>query len=72
MEAALSIARAIAANAPFGVRMTKEVVWANLSAPDLRTAIALENRTQVLCALTGDVDEAMAAFREKRPPVFRR
>jgi enoyl-CoA hydratase/carnithine racemase len=71
MGAALEIARAIAANAPFGVRMTKEVVWANLSAPDLRTAMALENRTQVLCAMTGDVNEAMAAFREKRPPTFR-
>ena len=70
MEAAMSLARTIAANAAFGVAMTKEVVWANLSAPDLRTAMALENRTQVLCALTGDLDEAMAALREKRPPRF--
>jgi enoyl-CoA hydratase len=70
MATAMELARAIAANAPFGVRMTKEVVWSNLSAPDLETAIALENRTQVLCALTGDVDEATAAFREKRPAQF--
>jgi enoyl-CoA hydratase len=68
---ALKLARAIAANAAFGVAMTKEVVWANLSAPDLRTAIALENRTQVLCAMTGDANEAMAAFREKRAPKFK-
>ena len=71
METALGIARTIAANAPFGVRMTKEVVWANLQTPDLQAAIALENRTQVLCALTGDVDEAMAAFREKRAAVWK-
>ncbi len=70
MPEALSMARAIAANAAFGVAMTKEVVWANLGAPDLRTAIALENRTQILCVMTGDVDEAMSAFREKRPPRF--
>lgn len=71
MSAALELARAIAANAAFGVAMTKEVVWANLGTPDLRTAIALENRTQVLCAMTGDVDEAMTAFRENRPPRFK-
>lgn len=70
MEAATTIARAIAANAPFGVAMTKEVVWANLTTPDLHTAMLLENRTQVLCALTGDVDEAAQAFREKRAPRF--
>jgi enoyl-CoA hydratase len=70
MPTALEMARLIAANAPFGVRMTKEVVWANLSAPDLHTAIQLENRTQVLCASTGDLDEALAAFREKRPAKF--
>lgn len=70
MPAALDLARAIAANAAFGVAMTKEVVWANLGTPDLRAAIALENRTQVLCVMTGDVDEAMSAFKEKRPPRF--
>ncbi len=70
MPAALDLARAIAANAAFGVAMTKEVVWANLGTPDLRAAIALENRTQVLCVMTGDVDEAMNAFKQKRPPRF--
>lgn len=70
IQAALELARVIAANAAFGVAMTKEVVWANLGASDLRAAMALENRTQVLCVMTGDVDEAMNAFREKRAPKF--
>lgn len=70
MDSALSIARSIAANSPFGVRMSKEVIYASLSAPDLRTASAIENRTQLLCGQTGDVAEAMAAFRENRAPRF--
>ncbi|MDR2188056.1 MAG: enoyl-CoA hydratase/isomerase family protein [Azonexus sp.] len=70
MDEALALARTIAANAPFGVRMTKQLVTHGLAIADLETAIQMENRTQVLCALTGDVDEAMRAFREKRPASF--
>lgn len=70
MATALEIARAIAANSAFGVRMSKEVIYAALSAPDLRTASAIENRTQILCGYTGDTAEAIAAFREKRQPRF--
>jgi len=70
MADALALARAIAANSPFGVRMTKQVVTHGLTIADLETAIQMENRTQVLCAMTGDVDEAMRAFREKRPARF--
>jgi len=70
MEAAMETARAINANAPFAVMMSKEVIWSGVAAPDLRTALAIENRTQVLCNLTGDIKEAVAAFREKRPPNF--
>lgn len=70
IETAFEIARAIASNAGFGVRMSKDVIYANLSAPDIRTASAIENRTQLLCGFTGDPREAMAAFREKRAPRF--
>jgi enoyl-CoA hydratase len=51
--------------------MTKELLDANASAGSLRHAIQTENRTQVLCNFTGDVAEAVAAFREGRPPDFR-
>jgi enoyl-CoA hydratase len=70
VEAALDIAQQIAANSPFGVRMTKEVMQANLDAPSLAAALELENRTQILCTRTRDQREAMAAFLEKRPAVF--
>jgi enoyl-CoA hydratase len=70
MESAMEIARSIATNSGFGVRMSKDVIYAALSAPDIRTASAIENRTQLLCGYTGDMDEAMLAFREKRAPRF--
>lgn len=70
MESAMEIARMIAANSGFAVRMSKDVIYACLSAPDIRTAAAIENRTQLLCGATGDPGEAAIAFREKRAPRF--
>jgi len=70
VEAALETARQIAANAPWGVRMTKEVMWSQLEVSSLQAGIDLENRTQVLSSMTGDMQEAMAAFIEKRPPRY--
>jgi enoyl-CoA hydratase len=72
MDAAMETARSIAANAPFGVAMTKDVVRRNLEVPSLTAGIALEARTQLLCGQSGDFKEAIAAFREKRPPDFSR
>jgi enoyl-CoA hydratase len=71
LDAALETAELIAANSPFGVWMTKEVMWSNLEAPSLRAAIDLENRTQILSAMTKDHREAVHSFLEKRPPVYR-
>lgn len=68
---AVLMAEAICGHSPFGVTMTKEVMWANLDAPSLESAIALENRTQILSSYTGDLAEAAAAFTEKRPPKWR-
>jgi enoyl-CoA hydratase len=70
VEAAHAIARQICENSPFGVRMTKQVMWSNLETSSLQAAIDLENRTQVLASITRDSHEAMAAFVEKRPPRF--
>jgi enoyl-CoA hydratase len=55
---------------PFGVSMTKQVLWANLEAGSLQAAIDLENRNQLLLGHTGNLDEAITAFREKRPPHY--
>jgi enoyl-CoA hydratase len=68
--AALETARLVAANSPFGVWMTKEVMWSNLEAGSMQAAIDLENRTQILTTFTQDMPEAMRAFLEKREPRF--
>jgi enoyl-CoA hydratase len=70
LDSALETARLIAANSPWGVRMTKEVMWSQLEISSLQAGIDLENRTQILSAQTGDMREAVSAFLEKRPPDF--
>ena len=71
VDAALEIADQIVANSPFGVWMTKEVMWSNLEAGSMQAAIDLENRTQILTTFTEDMPEAMRAFLQKREPRFR-
>jgi enoyl-CoA hydratase len=70
VDAALETADLIVGNSPFGVRMTKEVMWSQLEIGSLQAGIDLENRTQVLSSFTGDLNEAMAAFFEKRAARF--
>lgn len=70
LDAALETAGQIAANSPFGVWMTKEVMWSNLETGSLQAGIDLENRTQLLASTTGDMAEALSAFLDKRPPDF--
>jgi enoyl-CoA hydratase/carnithine racemase len=61
-------AEAILRNAPLGVAMTKAALAA--AAPNLETAMAIEDRQQILLAATDDHREAVSAFFEKRAPVF--
>jgi len=69
-NAALETARLIAANSPWGVRMTKEVMWSQLEVGSLQAAIDFENRTQVLATMTGDMEAAAAGFLNKRQMAF--
>src|SRR5438309_688338 len=55
---------------PYGVQLTKQVLWANLEAGSLRAAIDVENRNQLMAGHTGNLEEAKAAFREKRRPKY--
>jgi enoyl-CoA hydratase len=71
VDTALDIAGAMTELSPFGLTMTKQVLWANLEAGSLGVAIELENRNQLLAGYTGNLDEARAAFREKRKPQYR-
>jgi enoyl-CoA hydratase len=69
LGAALDIAREIAANSPFAVWQTKQVMRNNIDA-DFEGALAVENRAQILAVHTDDAGEAMRAFVEKRAPSF--
>jgi enoyl-CoA hydratase len=60
----------VLANSPFGVRMTKEVMWSQLEIGSLQAGIDIENRTQILSSFTADHREAALAFRERRTPNF--
>jgi enoyl-CoA hydratase len=70
VDRAIQVAGEIVANAPFGVRMTKRVMWANVDAPSIEAAVELENRTQILTSFSADKAEAERAFLEKRPAQF--
>jgi enoyl-CoA hydratase len=56
---------------PLSLSLTKQAMWLALEIPSFDAAVELENRQQVLTAATADQQEAMAAFRERRPPANR-
>ena len=64
-----SLARDMLATGPLGLRLTKEALNANINA-SLDDAIALEDRNQIMCAMSEDVREGLQSFLEKRPPNF--
>jgi enoyl-CoA hydratase len=66
LDTAIAKAREIARNSPLAVWMTKETMWQTIDAPSLRHALDIENRTQVMCAGTGDLANSFAAFRGDR------
>ena len=71
LDAGLELANEMLLTAPWGLRLTKQALSMALDAPSLDAAMALEDRQQVLLTATEDHAEAMAAFLEKRPPVYR-
>jgi enoyl-CoA hydratase len=67
-------ARALAAdmlrNSPLGLRLTKDCLKHAIDAPSLESAIAIEDRNQILAGQTRDFREGVRAFLEKRPARF--
>lgn len=55
---------------PLGLRLTKECLNHAIDAQGLEAAIAMEDRNQILCSQSDDFREGIAAFLEKRPPVY--
>jgi len=70
VDLAVVTAEGMCAFSPFGLSLTKDTIWASLEVGSLRAAVDLENRTQLLAGHTGNLAEASAAFKEKRPAVY--
>ena len=70
-EAALLLAERIATRAPLSVEATKRVAGRAIDLDREAAARALAKEFEVLIK-SADHAEALAAFREKRPPTFRR
>jgi enoyl-CoA hydratase len=70
LPCAIEEARAIMENSPFSVAQTKRIMWQTLDAPNLESALEIENRTQILATMTEDYKEATRAFAERRPPSY--
>ena len=69
MDAAKSLARRIAANPPYAVRMTRRLLRQSRNA-DLSAVLDMSAAMQSLAHATEDHDEAVSALLEKRRPSF--
>lgn len=70
LSEARKLADAIVANSPGGVQLSKRALQANMEVSSYAAALELENRGQALLTRSADMPEALAAFKEKRSPVF--
>lgn len=65
VDEALSIAETLCGYGKFGLESTKQVLWANLDASSLETALHLENRSQILASTSGEMREAASKVLRK-------
>jgi enoyl-CoA hydratase/carnithine racemase len=70
IDRALEIANQIKQHPPLSTLMTKEGMWLAMETPSLAATIELENRQQVLSAMTEDREEAGRSFLDKRAPRY--
>jgi enoyl-CoA hydratase/carnithine racemase len=71
LATAMATARAYAANADPQLRMTKQLLTENMVETDLALVQRREHQMLLECWKSPEHAEAVAAFLEKRPPVFR-
>lgn len=70
-EVALELAETIASQPPVAVRGVKRAIAAAMSGASIRDGLLVEAEAQAECLRSDDVKEAIAAFIEQRPPVYR-
>jgi enoyl-CoA hydratase/carnithine racemase len=66
----MALARRIGENSPLANRLAKLQIHRGINT-DLGTALELGSTCQAICLSSEDTREALAAFREKRKPVFK-
>jgi len=70
LDAALETAARMCEFSPYGLAMTKDIVWVNLENPSLEAAIEIEDRNQLMLGFTENLPEAIRAFDQGRAPVY--
>jgi enoyl-CoA hydratase len=70
LPAALEMAAGMARFSPYGLQMTKEIIWVNLENPSLTAAIEIEDRNQLMLGFTENLPEAIRAFDQNRDPIY--
>jgi len=70
LDEALAIADGMCRFSPYGLEMTKQVIWANLETASLHAAIELEDRNQIMLGMTDNLPEAIEAFDSGRTPNY--
>lgn len=66
----LEVAEVMTGYSPYGLSMTKDVLWANLEVASLEAAVELEDRNQLMLGFTENLPEAIRAFDAGRPPQY--
>ena len=69
MSTTMDLARSFAAGPPIVIRMSKRAMYRGMEC-DLKEALEFETYAQNVCSGTADAKEGIAAFVEKRDPVF--
>jgi len=72
VDRAVEIGEIIAAHAPAAVARVKKVLDTNATDSDIQSVLLRENAQNAAARAEPDHKEAVAAFMEKRPPVFHR
>jgi enoyl-CoA hydratase len=66
----LEVAESMCRYSPYGLAMTKDVVWANLEVSSLEAAIELEDRNQLMLGFTENLPDAIRAFDAGAQPQY--